>query len=293
MSLQVEDQKVENYLLYLEIERGYSSKTIKEYAYDLQMFQRFIQKDLDSTSSWDIRRFLKHLKQDRGYSNTSVHRKICSIRSLFKFLEKEKVVDHNPAASIETPKVPKSLPKTVTVEEVKKLLDSTENLRNRLILLLLYSTGLRVSELANLSVDDVQFDEELIKVVRGKGSKDRVVPLNINVATLLKKYIEQTTNSRRDNSAFINKYGSGLTPRSIQRIVKGCKERAGLDKKVTPHVLRHAFATHLIEGGVDIRLIQELLGHSSLSTTQIYTHVSLSHLRKAYNLGHPVSTFDL
>ncbi|MFW9992618.1 MAG: site-specific tyrosine recombinase/integron integrase [Candidatus Odinarchaeota archaeon] len=293
MSLQENDQFIENFLLYLEIEKGYSSKTIREYSYDLQMFRRFVQKDLSCANSWDIRRFLKHLKQDKDYSNTSVHRKICSIRSLYKFLEKEKVIDHNPAAAIETPKVPKSLPKTITVEEVKNLLEAAESSRNRLILLLLYSTGLRVSELASLKVNDIQFDENLVKVVRGKGSKDRIVPINENVATILKEYIERSADSRKDNSVFINKYGLGLTARSIQRIVKTSKERAELDKKVTPHVLRHAFATHLIEGGCDIRVIQELLGHSSLSTTQIYTHVSLTHLRKAYDIGHPVSTFDL
>lgn len=286
-------QNVNNFLLYLEIEKGYSSKTIKEYFYDLNMFKRYTDKDLNRVISWDIRRFLKHLKQEKDYSNTSVHRKICSIRSFYRFLEKERLIDSNPASTIETPKVPKSLPKTISIEQVKLLINAAKTLRDRVILLLLYSSGLRVSELAGLALKDLLLDENVIKVIRGKGSKDRIVPLSSNVSKVIDEYIDQTKDSRKKDTVFLNKYGTGLTPRSIQRIVKKCKERAGIRGTVTPHVLRHAFATHLIEGGVDIRVIQELLGHSSLATTQIYTHVSLTHLKKEYNKGHPVTTFDL
>jgi len=293
MKEQNSGHNVDNFLLYLEIEKGYSSKTIKEYSYDLNMFRRYTDKNLDSVISWDIRRFLKYLKQDREYSNTSVHRKICSIRSFYRFLEKERLIESNPASIIETPKVPKSLPKTISIDEVKLLINAATTLRDRVVLLLLYSSGLRVSELASLTLKDLLLDENVIKVIKGKGSKDRIVPLSSNVSRVLCEYIDQTKDFRKNETVFLNKYGTGLTPRSIQRIVKKCKEKAGIKKKVTPHVLRHAFATHLIEGGVDIRVIQELLGHSSLATTQIYTHVSLTHLKKEYNKGHPVTTFDL
>ena len=281
---------VNDFLVTLEIERGYSHKTIREYSYDLKMFERFNGgKPFEETTTMDLRRFLLHLKRDREYAPRSLHRKICSLKSFFKFLKKEGFIKANPAENIESPKIPKSLPKTITIEETLKLLSTPDNPRDKTILYLLYGTGMRVSELSNLDIDQIDLKSKIIHVVGGKGGKDRVIPLPNGIITILENYLR----TRRDveNSALIlNRSGERLTPRSIQRIVKKYKKAANLfDKTLTPHTLRHAFATHLLSNAVDIRVIQELLGHASLSTTQLYTHVSLEHLRKSYDLGHPLS----
>ncbi|MFW9902907.1 MAG: site-specific tyrosine recombinase/integron integrase [Candidatus Thorarchaeota archaeon] len=281
---------VNDFLITLEIEKGYSPKTIREYSYDLKMFERFNSgKSLEDTTTMDVRRFLLHLKRDKDYAPRSIHRKICSLKSFFKFLEKEGFIAINPTGNIESPKIPKSLPKTITIEETLKLLATPDNLRDKVILYLLYGTGMRVSELSNLNINQINLDVKTIHVVGGKGGKDRIIPLPNGIITILEDYIK--TRKGKTELAFIqNRFGQRLTPRSIQRIVKKYKKEANLlDKTITPHTLRHAFATHLLSNSVDIRVIQELLGHASLSTTQLYTHVSLEHIRKSYDLGHPLS----
>lgn len=286
---------IDNFLIFLEIEKGYSPKTIREYSYDLKMFEKNLletsnNKSLEQTTTANLRRFFLHLKREKGYASRSLHRKICSLKSFFKFLKKEGVVSSNPADNIESPKIPKSLPKTITIEEALKLLSTPDNPRDKAILYLLYGTGMRVSELSNLNIDQIDLKDRIIHVVGGKGGKDRMVPLPKGIIEILKEYIEARQNNTQDPAFILNRSGHRLTPRSIQRIVKKYKEATDLlDKKLTPHTLRHAFATHLLSNDVDIRVIQELLGHASLSTTQLYTHVSLEHLRKSYDLGHPLS----
>ena len=290
---------ISDFLIFLEIEKGYSPKTIREYSYDLKMFEKNLHKNenstpLEETSTTDLRRFFFHLKRDRGYSSRSLHRKICSLKSFFKFLMKEGIVTSNPADTIESPKIPKSLPKTITIEETLKLLSAPENPRDKAILYLLYGSGMRVSELSNLNIDQIDLKERIIHVVGGKGGKDRMIPIPNGIIEILEEYIRTRQNKTQDPAFILNPSGNRLTPRSIQRIVKKYKEAADLlDKKVTPHTLRHAFATHLLSNAVDIRVIQELLGHASLSTTQLYTHVSLEHLRKSYDLGHPLSNQEV
>ena len=281
---------VNDFLITLEIEKGYSPKTIREYSYDLKMFKRFnSEKPLEETTTMDLRRFLLHLKRDKDYAPRSIHRKICSLKSFFKFLKKEGFITLNPTDNIESPKIPKSLPKTITIEETLKLLATPENSRDKVILYLLYGTGMRVSELSNLNIDQINLSDKIIHVVGGKGGKDRIIPLPNGIITILEDYIK-TRKTTTDSAFILNRSGQRLTPRSIQRIVKKYKKAANLqDKTLTPHTLRHAFATHLLSNAVDIRVIQELLGHASLSTTQLYTHVSLEHLRKSYDLGHPLS----
>ncbi|MFX1507606.1 MAG: site-specific tyrosine recombinase/integron integrase [Promethearchaeota archaeon] len=281
---------VNDFLITLEIEKGYSPKTIREYSYDLKMFERFNSgKPLENTTTMDLRRFLLHLKRDKDYAPRSIHRKICSLKSFFKFLKKEGFITTNPTDNIESPKIPKSLPKTITIEETLKLLDAPDDPRDKVILYLLYGTGMRVSELSNLNIDQINLNDKIIHVVGGKGGKDRIIPLPNGIITILENYIS-VRKCKNELALILNRSGQRLTPRSIQRIVKKYKKAANLvDKTLTPHTLRHAFATHLLSNAVDIRVIQELLGHASLSTTQIYTHVSLEHLRKSYDLGHPLS----
>jgi len=285
---------IEDYLTFLEVEKNYSPKTIREYSYDLIMFERNLEKNthnrmLENVTTTDLRRFFLHLKRNKAYSPRSLHRKICSLKSFFKFLNKEGYIRSNPAEHIESPKIPKSLPKTISVEEVFKLLSTPISLRDKVILYLLYGTGMRVSELSGLNLDHLDIKSRVIHVVNGKGNKDRIVPLPDLIIPILEVYIATRKNDENDPALILNRSGHRLTTRSIQRIVKKYKEEAGLqNKKLTPHMLRHAFATHLLSNAVDIRVIQELLGHASLSTTQLYTHVTLDHLRKSYDQGHPL-----
>ncbi len=287
---------IEEFLIFLEVEKNYSPATIREYRYDLNLLANFYQdKTLEQLKPAHIRKFLLYLKKDRESQPRTLHRKICSLRSFYRFLTKEGYIDQNPMESIETPRVPKSLPKIISVEEVQAMFQAAESTRDLLILMLLYSSGLRVSELCNLNINNVDFQEGLIRVIHGKGGKDRVVPISHKVLELLKRFILEERGEALNSSAplFVSRSSTRLSTRSIQRIVSKCRKRAGIERKVTPHTLRHAFATHLIENKVDIRYIQEYLGHSSLATTQIYTHVSLRHLKQAYDEAHPIQTMDL
>ncbi|MFQ5981348.1 MAG: site-specific tyrosine recombinase/integron integrase [Candidatus Heimdallarchaeota archaeon] len=285
---------IDDFLTFLDVERNYSTETIKEYKYDLEMLNRFIpSKSLMGYSTMEIRRFLRHLKQDRSYAAPSLHRKICSARSFFKFLRQHGHISDDPTEIIESPKISRSLPKTLAVDDISRLLEATKNTRDYLIVILLYSTGVRVSELCHLSIGDIDFEQDLIHVVRGKGGKDRKVPLAPHVRDLIRAYAEKLGPPNSNLPLFRNRSDSRLTARSVQRIVRKAKLTAGISKKVTPHALRHAFATHLCDNNVNIRVIQELLGHASLATTQLYTHVSLEHLRKTFNEGHPITTMDV
>lgn len=283
---------LEDFLIFLEVEKGYSPNTIREYSYDLQMFQRFTNnKPLEDICTSDLRGFFLHLKREKEYSPRSLHRKICSLKSFYKFLKKEGFVTQNPIESIESPKIPQSLPKTITIKEALKLLEAPKTPRDKTILYLLYGTGMRVSELINLDKSHLDLSNRFIKVVRGKGNKDRLIPLPDQIIPIINEYLSSQNGNEDENALITNRSGKRMTTRSVQRIVKKYKALAKInDKKLTPHVLRHAFATHLLSNAVDIRVIQELLGHSSLSTTQLYTHVTLEHLRKSYDKGHPLSS---
>ncbi|MHA2227016.1 MAG: site-specific tyrosine recombinase/integron integrase [Candidatus Hodarchaeales archaeon] len=286
---------VDDFLIFLEIEKGYSPKTIREYSYDLKMFEknfakRVSNRTLDLATTSDLRQFLLVLKREKSYAPRSIHRKICSLKSFFKFLKKEGYIEHNPAENVESPKIPKSLPKTISIDETLKLLSAPKNKRDKVILLLLYGTGLRVSELSNLDVDHLNLENRTIQIIGGKGNKDRIIPLPDLIIPTLKEYILSHRNGIQDPALILNRSKQRLTSRSIQRVVKKYRIAAGFqDKILTPHTLRHAFATHLLSNSVDIRVIQELLGHASLSTTQLYTHVSLEHLKKSFDSGHPLS----
>jgi site-specific recombinase XerD len=281
----------DDFLIFLEVEKGYSDKTIREYSYDLKMFKKFNkEKPLESRTTTDLRRFFLHLKRDKSYAPRSLHRKICSLKSFYKFLKKEAFISINPAENIESPKIPKSLPQTISTDEALTLLNAPTNLRDRTVLYLLYGTGMRVSELSDLNIENLDLKNRLIRIIEGKGNKDRLIPLPDLIIPIIEEYLHSRRDDIDSSALILNRSGKRLTSRSIQRLVKKYKEKVNLqEKKVTPHTLRHAFATHLLANSVDIRVIQELLGHASLSTTQLYTHVSLAHLRKSYDLGHPLS----
>ncbi len=291
MSSNYQTMLIDDYLVWLEVEKGYSSKTIREYSYDLQMFNNFNnERSIEMRTTTDLRRFFLHLKREKKYSPRSLHRKICSLKSFYKFLKKEAFISSNPAENIESPKIPKSLPKTISVEDTLKLLNTPDSVRDRTILFVLYGTGMRVSELSNLDLDCIDLDSRMIRIIGGKGNKDRLIPLPNVLIPIIEEYLEKRRMDSSSSALILNRSGQRLTSRSIQRLVKKYREQANFqDKKLTPHTLRHAFATHLLANSVDIRVIQELLGHASLSTTQLYTHVSLEHLRKSYDLGHPLS----
>ncbi len=262
---------LEEFQMYLELE-GKSPNTVRMYSYYVR---RYLDKGYDLNSRSALR-FLAKLKKE-GYSNKSLNLVVQALRSYFRFegLDEE-------AEKLKPPKVPRSLPKALTKEEVKKLLSVISPLRkrDRLIVLLLYGTGLRVSELCNLKIKDVDLNRGIITVRRGKGAKDRLVPLSKPIIKEIREYLAL----REDSSEYLlveerRERKDRISPKTVWYILNKYGKKAGI--KVTPHMLRHSFATHMLENGVDIRVIQEILGHSNLSTTQIYTKVTVEHLKKA------------
>ncbi len=287
---------VQNFLKFLESEKNASSHTVKNYAIDLREFSVFTeQKGIEGVDYVDIRSFLALLK-DKNYSKSSISRKLACIRSFFKYLTREEVVKTNPSAGIATPKREKKLPSFLEKEEVKLLIEAPlssnnwEGKRDRAILETLYSSGLRVSELVGLNQDDLDFFSGLVRV-RGKGKKERIVPVGPPALKAIQEYTQQKPPKLRDNGLkkplYLNRSGGRLTDRSVRRMILKYCRTTGLKKEVSPHMLRHSFATHMLDNGADLRSVQELLGHENLSTTQIYTHVTTKRLKEAYEAAHP------
>lgn len=285
---------------YLRVEKAVSKNTLRAYMNDLKEFMNFIGSGMDAKNILPahVREFIAVLM--KGRRRSSVSRKLASVRTFFRFLEREGLIDVDPSEGILFPKKEKRIPNFLTISEAEKFVESPKeniplSVRDRAILEVLYGCGLRVAELSGLNLDSVDLNAELIRVL-GKGGKERIVPLGARakealVVYLLKerKFLEEKGRLIDNNALFLNYSGGRLTTRGIARLVKKYKVLAGLIKKVTPHVLRHTFATHLLEGGADLRAIQEMLGHSSLSTTQNYTHVSVDRLMEIYKKSHPRS----
>lgn len=279
----------------MESEKNASEHTLKNYSSDLREFSAVMDKRPVETASYlDIRSFLAYLKQ-KGYSKNSIARKLACIRSFFKYLARENILKTNPAADISTPKREKRLPKFLDQAETIKLLetppeDTWEGLRDRALLETLYGSGLRVSELVGLNQEDIDFFSGLVRV-RGKGKKERIVPVGQVAVKTIQAYLEKkspkTVDSGIKKPVFINRSGSRLTDRSVRRMILKYTRLAGIAKTISPHTLRHSFATHLLDRGADLRSVQELLGHENLSTTQIYTHVTTKRLKEAYDAAHP------
>lgn len=286
---------VEQFCSYLSSERNVSSHTLAAYRSDLKQFCDFVGNELgDSATPEDvghllIRRFLALLMKE--HARSSIGRKLAAIRSWFRYLVRQGVVRQNPAELVSSPKREKKVPYHLTVDEVTALVEASSGedtlaLRDRAILELLYSSGLRVSELTGLTISSMDLHAGLVKVL-GKGGKERIVPLGSHAVKAIAAYLEDLPPEGPGRAAFLNARGGRLTRRSVARIVDRHILRLATMKKVSPHTLRHTFATHLLESGVDLRAIQELLGHSSLSTTQKYTHVNLDRLMEVYDKAHP------
>jgi len=295
---------------YLALEKNASPHTCRCYRKDLEGFEDFLKSsgmylnpkggvEIEKVDRMAIRKYMSFLH--RKNKKSSIARKISTLRSFFKYLIREQIIPSNPAKSVSSPKVEKTLPTTLTVDEAFRLMESPQGIpekssevskqngvRDRAILELLYSSGLRVSELVGLSLNQLDSDLGIVRVM-GKGRKERIVPVGGKAIDALKSYLEGRGGSAGENPVFINSSGGRLTARTVGRLVKKYTRHSGIFRKVSPHSLRHTFATHLLDAGADIREIQEMLGHSSLSTTQRYTHVSMGKLMEVYDKAHPRS----
>lgn len=284
---------IEQFLNFLKAQRDVSPHTLRAYSRDLREFLRFVEKEPRRIDNLDIRSFLASLHH-RKLKKSSISRKLATIRSFFKYLHKEGYVKKNPAKLVASPRVPKNLPRFLTVDEAFSLMeaprgDTFKATRDRAILELLYSSGIRVSELTSLDIGDLDTKESLMRV-KGKGKKERILPIGAKAMEAINNYLPERISLRRKSQAlFLNKRGGRLTERSIRRILVEYSKIVRLKGCPSPHTLRHTFATHLLQGGADLRSIQELLGHSSLSTTQKYTHVDIAHLVEVYDRAHPLS----
>jgi len=287
------DRYIDKFMTYLKIEKNYSNNTLVNYSADLKDFSIFISdKDIQKIDYLDLRRYLAALRS-KEHSRKTIARKLACLRSFFKFLYKEGYIKSNPAIGFSTPKIEKRLPIFLDVTEMTKLLeappsDSIAGLRDKAILETLYSTGIRVSELIGLNVDDIDFISGVIKVV-GKGKKERICPIGDKAIRAIRTYLEKRGLSgiKGKTPVFLNKAGRRLSDRGVRRIVDKYIHIASLREDISPHTLRHSFATHLLDRGADLRSVQELLGHMNLATTQIYTHVTTQRLKSVYDKTHP------
>ena len=292
------DSGFENFKNYLKLERGLSDNSIKSYDYDLILFKKFlIANKINDTplncKSETIKNYLYKSFSDK--KSISQARSISAIKSFFNYLIFEGYIKDSPISNIESPKQEKKLPKVLTEKEIKKLINSIDlnhdfGQRNKTIIEILYGTGIRVSELINLKLSNIFFKENIIKVI-GKGNKERLVPLGEIASNEMKIYINNRNRLKIDSKSsdilFLNRYGRGLTRSMIFKIISDASKKIGLDKKISPHTLRHSFATHLIKNGADLRTIQLILGHESITTTEIYTHLDTLHLEEVLKKYHP------
>ncbi len=290
------ERLIKEYLRHLEIERGVSKHTIRAYRKDLHIFAEFVMKEADAIEMVDVRGFIAH-QMKNGMSKTTAGRRLSTVRSFLKYLTCEGHSKGNPARLVRTPKADKLLPKFLSIDDVFSLMEASGSIgfiqaRDRAILELLYSSGLRVAEIAGLLQDDINTREGLVKV-RGKGRKERMVPVGSKAVAAVKSYLTERIIKKRGNPAlFLNKSGDALSDRSVRRIVVKYARMINVSGKIGPHTLRHSFASHLLQAGADLRVIQELLGHTSLSTTQKYTHLDITHLMDIYDKAHPLSSDD-
>lgn len=288
------------YIIYLKIERGLSANTVTSYKRDIEKYLTFLTEkkitQLDEVSRFEILDFLQTLRQSRAADN-SIIRMVSSLRKFHQYLKRESIVSDDPMQLIDTPKKASTLPKAISPQAVEQLLEAPDTttplgVRDRTILELMYATGLRISELVNLKLSDMHLTMGFIQTM-GKGEKERIIPLGEFANQWLEYYLDGARVYLQDQSpetseyVFLNSRGKGLSRQGVWKKVKQLALEAGIDQNVTPHTLRHSFATHLLENGADLRMVQELLGHADISTTQIYTHITKTRLKQVYSDYHP------
>jgi integrase/recombinase XerD len=301
------DDSVNSFLQHLVVEKGFSRNTLEAYRNDLGQFQEFTRGRPNGAStgahSWQavdlnlLNEYITDLRGRKGYRETTTARKVAALKSFFSFLVMNGEIDEDPTESLGSPRVGRTLPRCLSEDEVARLLDEAsktgtpESQRDATILELLYATGLRVSELVSLNVQDIDLQESYVRCW-GKGSRERIAYLYPKALAELKEYLAGARvallGARKNEQAlFVNHRGERLTRQWVWNILKSYSKKAGIDERITPHTLRHSFATHLLQNGASLRHVQELLGHSSISTTQVYTHLADSHLREEYEKSHP------
>ncbi|MFC3038985.1 site-specific tyrosine recombinase XerD [Virgibacillus xinjiangensis] len=293
------NEALNDFFHYLQIERGLSENTLKSYKRDLDKYIKYVEK-IEQKTSWNqvtrhvIIGFLHWLKDD-GKSSATISRHISSIRAFHQFLIREQIVNQDPSLHIETPRKERKLPDVLSMKDIDELLSikgkSPLAIRNQAMLELLYATGLRVSELISLNVSDLHLTMGFVQCL-GKGGKERIVPIGKTAEKSILTYLEEARGllvKRRpyENTLFVNHHGKPLSRQGFWKILKAAAREAGIEKTITPHTLRHSFATHLLENGADLRIVQEMLGHVDISTTQVYTHVTKSRLTDVYKTFHP------
>jgi integrase/recombinase XerD len=292
--------QLKDFIHFLIVEKGLAKNTIVSYERDLKSYIHYVKtveniQHLNDVQRVHIVHFLGFLKE-QGKSSKTLARHIASLRAFHQFLLRDKVTDHDPSVHIETPKMERSLPKVLNLQEVETLLDSPKQndhfgIRDKAMLEILYATGIRVSELIGLDLGDVHLTMGFVRCI-GKGNKERIIPIGKTAASALNHYLEQgrpffVNKKQRDEALFLNHHGMRLTRQGFWKILKKLALEAGIQKELTPHTLRHSFATHLLENGADLRAVQEMLGHADISTTQIYTHVTKTRLKDVYSKFHP------
>ena len=297
----ISKKDLEDFKGYILVEKNFSEHTAKAYCSDILSFIIWLgDEGCEQADSSKIKDYL-HFMQKFDYKKTTIARKIASIRTFYKYLYREKKIENNPAQNLISPKRPKALPKFLSMDEIEEILNNINistpaGYRNRAILELLWASGMRVSELSNLNFGNLNLENNEITVF-GKGAKERIILITDRAKDYLQKYIEyarplvakgyELPPLSDDSPVFINKTGYRLQTRMVRNVINEIVEKIELPKKVTPHMFRHSFATHLIENGADLRVVQELLGHASISNTQIYTHISMQHMKEVYEQTHP------
>ncbi|MDY2640625.1 site-specific tyrosine recombinase XerD [Ligilactobacillus salivarius] len=287
-----------DYLHYLKVERGLSENTIASYGIDLKLFLEYLREnEIPSFKQVNKEVIVNYMQAEKNNNkaNSSILRSVSSLRKFFQYLAQEKIIEKDPMLLIDTPKKKQHLPQVLTKEEVEKLLHSPNTgqvlgLRDRTMLELMYATGLRISEIINLKLEDLHLTMGTLQTL-GKGHKERIVPVGDEAIKWINRYLEEARpkllKQKRSNYLFLNFHGNNLTRQGVWKNLKAEVRKAGIQKNITPHTLRHSFATHILENGADLRIVQELLGHADISTTQIYTHLSNKQLADIYNRAHP------
>jgi integrase/recombinase XerD len=302
------DEQVQHFLTFMSVEKGSATNTISAYRNDLEQFRQFVDVRCSNGTHarWNdvdpevLQGYVKHLRE-KEYADATVARKVAAVKSFFSYLTAEGIVPSDPTESLSSPRVGKSLPKALSVREVDELLEqprkrsTPEAKRDKAMLELLYATGMRVSELVSLDLDSIELHQNKATVrCVGKGNKERLIPIHDQAVHALRIYLQdarpELARSRRERALYINRRGERLTRQGFWLILKNYAKSAQIESDVTPHTLRHSFATHMLRGGAPLRSVQELLGHANISTTQVYTQLTNDHVRRVYDKAHPRAT---